>query len=375
MKAASSVCRSLKKQHVKYYDTLQKKWVARDYYIYLPKKYCEESQHILRPVIYSLHGFQGTAINFARYTAAGTLNQLAEDKNLIVVYPQGMVLEKEKGKKAFQKGFYSSWNFLPKRYYNAAKQSDYSVHHGKTYAVCNINKMNGQNPIPQQSGCRNWQGVCSWTSCYDDASYLLAVQNQLEKQFNGDSKKQYLIGISNGAMMVYRMACQYPEKFRASVAIAGTTARGMHCYDTSKPGVHNPYLKKAQTSLLVLVGSQDQVVPLTKAQEDNAPDNTYYYDHVDQLVDMWGQDMRCQKHQDINNPDILDGIRCLQYSGCGEQNNTVAYCIWGHAPKQQALNWGHVYPGRLLSGGDSSGSIEAGTAFIYRFLKDGVIGQ
>ena len=142
-----------------------------------------------------------------------------------------------------QNNFYSSWNFIAPHYYNAHRQSDTVTLNKKTFPICDLDKMQ-HNPIPKQPGCKTWQGVCAWTSCFDDTAYLLAIQKDVEKFQHGDSSKQYLVGFSNGAMMVYRMACQYPGKFTAAAAISGTMARNMHCYDTPQQIAQNPFFKK-----------------------------------------------------------------------------------------------------------------------------------
>ena len=336
-------CQQLQKSYVTYYDSLQQSEQTRPYYTYLPKQYCLETRHKERAIIYGLHGYYGTASGFALSTTEGTFNKLANQKNLIIIYPQGMTLYDNNN------NFYSSWNFIAPHHYNAQQQNDAVTHNNQELPICDLDKMK-QNPIPKQPGCKTWQGVCSWTSCFDDAAYLLAIQKNVEALQQGDPTKQYLVGFSNGAMMVYRMACQYPGKFTAAAAISGTMARNMHCYKAQPKDAQNPYLKAHQTSLLMLIGSKDKTVPLTIRQEKNAPNNHYYYGRGNRLVKLWGRDMSCRSHRTINTETVLDGIRCTEYNRCGRDNDSVAFCIWGHNNKQ-TIDWRHAYPGAKRNSG------------------------
>lgn len=341
---AGMACGRLEKQSVQYYDDLQQSTVTRSYFIYLPKAYCNAAYPEKRPVIFGVHGFYGTASGFALSTTEGALNRLAEEKHLIVVYPQGMSLALSDTQKGRYDKFYSSWNFLAPFYYNPHFQKDTAYYLNAAHNVCDVNQLQHVNPIPKQPGCHSWQGVCSWTSCYDDAGYLLAIQKQVQNSFDSDPKKQYLIGFSNGAMMVYRMACQYPEKFQGAVSIAGTSMRHMPCYNATDAQTVNPFLAKGETSLLIFIGSEDKVVPLTKTQDAAATANHYRYEYADDVLQTWQQQMHCQKKQTIDLPHFLENTQCTQYTRCGSENNSVAFCVWGNDP-QKSIDRGHNYPG------------------------------
>jgi poly(3-hydroxybutyrate) depolymerase len=334
-------CNTLIKRHISYYDTLQQTTVTRPYYIYLPKQICENKTANKHPVLFGLHGYMGTASGFALSTTEGTLNHLANEHDWIMVYPQGMTAHHQSSTDHRKDVFYSSWNFLPAKLYNASFQSDVVTNSTGSYPMCNLKKMH-HNPIPQQPGCRSWKNVCGWTSCYDDARYLLAIQHQVARHFSGDLTRQYLVGISNGAMMAYRMVCQYPGRFQSAVAIGGTTARGITC---SK---YNVAPSSQQTSLLLLFGINDTAVPMTVAQQKKATNNLYYYALAKNLVAAQAKRMGCQKKQRIQKT-ILDGVNCVQYSQCQGKSNSVAYCIWGE--RGHTINHGHTYPGTTKQNG------------------------
>ena len=379
-------CGHLVQQQITYMDTLQQHDVTRNYFLYLPERYCAEAAHNEGTVI-ALHGYQTTATGMALNSMQGSFNRLANRRGVIMAYPQGFTMVNNSV-------FYSSWNYLSPQYYTPNSQSDYSVVDSKN-PVCNISAMGSKNPIPQQPGCNTWNSICGWTSCYDDVSYILAVQSDIESRFGADPNKQYIIGFSNGADMVYRMTCQYPEKFKAAVAIAGTTSKGMLCYDQSKNST-NPNWQKGTTSLLILSGVDDHTDPLTAAQQAASPSSYWYYEFMDDLSARWSSEMNCAASQDISMPNVLDGTTCHQYSQCddpqagaGVKDNQVVYCSWGNTGTSMPSR-AHVYPGGIYGGGhcvgpsqaaslqsanlpacpimNPSDDVQGGTDFIYSFL-------
>jgi len=56
----------------------------------------------------------------------------------------------------------------------------------------------------------------------DDAGFLVALVGELARKHPVDLKRVYATGISNGAMMAYRLACERPETFAAIAPVSGT---------------------------------------------------------------------------------------------------------------------------------------------------------
>lgn len=56
----------------------------------------------------------------------------------------------------------------------------------------------------------------------DDVGFIREIVKRLSMQPGIDPKRFYASGMSNGAMMSYRLACEMPETFRAIAAVAGT---------------------------------------------------------------------------------------------------------------------------------------------------------
>lgn len=56
----------------------------------------------------------------------------------------------------------------------------------------------------------------------DDVGFIRAVVSEVTQQLRIDPARIYATGMSNGAMMAYRLACEAPDLFRAIAAVAGT---------------------------------------------------------------------------------------------------------------------------------------------------------
>ncbi len=56
----------------------------------------------------------------------------------------------------------------------------------------------------------------------DDVGFVRRILAELGAQLNIDKARIYATGMSNGAMMAYRLACEMPDVFKGIAAVAGT---------------------------------------------------------------------------------------------------------------------------------------------------------
>lgn len=56
----------------------------------------------------------------------------------------------------------------------------------------------------------------------DDVGFLTNVIARVVRQTGGDPRRVFVTGMSNGAMMAYRLACEAPQSIRAIAPVAGT---------------------------------------------------------------------------------------------------------------------------------------------------------
>lgn len=150
------------------------------------------------PVVVLLHGRPGNSGGMARLTG---MNDVAENNNFIVVYPDGIDNE---------------WN----------AQFDLSAR--------DISLAGRRSTLPQ-----------------DDVGFLQTLMGDIGVDFNIDRNRLYLGGFSNGGFMTYRMACSAGDTFAAFAAVSGNlyTELGDYCRRS------NP------TPLLIMHGTADPSVP------------------------------------------------------------------------------------------------------------------
>lgn len=166
--------------------------IGRDYGVYVPYSYTKTEKETISIVIY-LHGSGGDSNS----AYADNLDLYARKHKFFLVTPEAKRM--------------SWWYYLSTRW-------------------------NG--------GC--WEGGCCCGDT-DDVGYISAIIDDLKIKFNVG--KIYVIGISNGALMVNRIACELADKITAIATVAPTaipqncnpsqSLRVMNIHGTSDPC--NPY--------------------------------------------------------------------------------------------------------------------------------------
>jgi len=159
----------------------------RNYRIHLPANWQSG------PVVIALHGMLQSADGMDSYLG---LNQVADREGFAVVYPYGLG---------------NSWK-------------------------------DGRNPALRMT---------FWAPPGDDVQFLSKLVQALVEQRIADPARVYLVGLSNGGYMAYRMACERPDLFAAFATLSATVPTS---YRTScKPSRAIP--------VLMINGTADMVVP------------------------------------------------------------------------------------------------------------------
>lgn len=123
------------------------------------------------PVVLLLHGGRGTAAQMRRYT---DFDSLAAREGILAVYPQGLG---------------GQWN------------------DGRP-EIATLNRTAAEA---------------------NDVDFLLALVDNLVSHGLADPKRVYATGISNGAMMAMRLACEHPGRIAAFAVVAGNQPLDMEC--------------------------------------------------------------------------------------------------------------------------------------------------
>ncbi len=75
---------------------------------------------------------------------------------------------------------------------------------------------------------RTWNaGTCCGQAVKRDINDVLFIERMIDRigsTFPIDKNRIYVAGMSNGAMMAYRLACEIPDKIAAVIAVSGTLA-------------------------------------------------------------------------------------------------------------------------------------------------------
>lgn len=68
---------------------------------------------------------------------------------------------------------------------------------------------------------RGVAGIAAYDQDVDDVGFLKALVERVATTLRVDSKRVYVAGMSNGAMMAYRLACEAPDFFASAAVVAG----------------------------------------------------------------------------------------------------------------------------------------------------------
>ena len=235
----------------------------RSYTVHLPSGYTGE--HPL-PLVVVLHGGGGNAQNAIQMTG---MSAKADKEGFIVVYPNGTGRLKDR---------LLTWN--------AGFCCGYA--------------------LDQQ---------------VDDVGFIRTLIENLQQQYDIDSKKVYATGISNGAMMAYRLACELSDKIAAIAAVSGSL-------DTERCQVANPL------SVIVFHGTADMHILYDGGKPKQQLDNHPRVDPpVSHTVAFWVKHGSCSTTplQEKTGQIIRD-----TYTNCRDNTGVILYTIQGG---------GHAWPG------------------------------
>ena len=275
--------------------------LKRTFLVHLPPSY-DKSKSL--PLVIALHGGGGTGARMISLTLGG-LNTLADKDGFIVACPDG--IEKH-------------WN------------------DGRPQAISRAHK----------------DGV-------DDVGFISALIDHLDREFGIDRKRVYVTGISNGAKMSFRLACEIPDKIAAIAAVGGSMVDPVSVY--TKPS--------RPISVMVIHGTDDPLV-LWNGGPIRFPFSKRDFGRsipVPDAVKFWVTQNQC-KAEPVSTEeadlDPNDGTRVHKeiYSGGADNTEVVFYKIQGG---------GHTWPNgyQYLSEklvGKTCHDIDA-NALIWEFFK------
>jgi polyhydroxybutyrate depolymerase len=180
----------------------------------------------------------------------------------------------------------------------------------------------------------------------DDVGFISMAIEEVKTKFNVDEKRIYVTGLSNGAMMSYRLACELSDKI-AAIAPVAPLAVPMNCAP-SEP-----------VSVMDIQGTRDPCVPYEGGNGGCLESREMQ--SAKEMVDTWKNINKCSDNSIIAYQ--KGNVTCLSYNKC-EGNSEVELCT--------VEGGGHTWPsGSQYLPVDSIGSVSYDMSFdqIWDFFK------
>jgi len=161
----------------------------------------------------------------------------------------------------------------------------------------------------------------------DDVAFVRSLMEHLAGEVNVDTDRVYATGMSNGGMMVYRLASELADTFAAIAPVAGTM------------GIETCHPSRA-VSVIHFHGTDDEFVPVGGGVGRRSVTGTHHYS-VEHSIRAWVTANGCPQEPTITtlkNREV-DGTTtvCSRYGPGREQTEVALYLVHGA---------GHVWPGR-----------------------------
>ena len=175
----------------------------------------------------------------------------------------------------------------------------------------------------------------------DDVLFIKQLIDDVQARYAIDTRRVYVAGMSNGAMMAYRLACEIPDKIAAIIAVSGTLA--MDNCDAAK-----------DVPVLHIHGDQDNNVPFAGGQGSGSIAGVNHRSVPDTLELI----IRPRKSSDPEQKILNNAVRVTSYN-CSAGAPVSLYLIKGG---------GHAWPGGRGLGGSNTQIISA-SKLAWEFAK------
>jgi polyhydroxybutyrate depolymerase len=175
----------------------------------------------------------------------------------------------------------------------------------------------------------NAGSCCSYAEKHaiDDVAFIRQLIEYMTRQYHIDPSRVYVTGISNGAMMAYRLAAEIPDRIAAIAPVAGTL--------TIDPGtIHAPM------PIIHFHGTDDRFVPYAGGRGSRGVTRNSYMP-VEEAIKVWVRINQAAAIPGVEELPSLhnDGTRVIRYTyrTGRDSQNIVLYKIIGA---------GHTWPGQ-----------------------------
>ena len=247
---------------------------------------------------------------------------------------------------------------IPDSYTGSTPVSLVIALHGGVGSARNIEEQSGLTALSDQEGfllCspngykRTWNGggCCgkAQKKDIDDVGFISALIDHLVSNYNIDPKRVYLTGMSNGAFMCYRAACEIPHKIAAIAPVAGTMFT-------------SPCAPTEEVSVIHFHSYNDGSIPYQGGVGNGISD--HYNSPLDSVLNAWSAHNGCTT------------IDSLAYDG-----NDYDWRIWRNGVNGSEVqlyithDGGHSWPmgTRPTSGSDDPSQAVNANALMWAFFQ------
>jgi len=159
----------------------------------------------------------------------------------------------------------------------------------------------------------------------DDVGFIRALIEKLERELKIDSRRIFVTGFSNGAMMAYRLGCELSDKIAAAAPVAGASNV-------------EPCRPTQPLSVIIFHGTADQHVPYEGGTPKKRLDPGPRVDKpVSYAVSFWAHHDGCS---DAAEKESRGSVAREAYGQCSRQTSVEVYTIKGQGHAWRAVRGG-----------------------------------
>jgi polyhydroxybutyrate depolymerase len=196
---------------------------------------------------------------------------------------------------------------------------------------------NGSSGIGENLLTWNAGNCCGWAVAkgVDDVGFVLALLDDLARRTAVDAGRVYATGLSNGAMMAYRLAAEAPRRIAAVAGVAGAMAVARFAPPLPVPVLH---IHSVDDERALYAGGLGPAFPALRTRVFHPP--------VDDMMQRWREHDGC--------PAVPRTGKPLRGTGAADRAHTATRHSWGPCINAaRVVLWkltgaGHVWPGGRL---------------------------
>jgi polyhydroxybutyrate depolymerase len=190
----------------------------------------------------------------------------------------------------------------------------------------------------------------------DDAGFIAELLDELKQLVNVDARRVYATGMSNGAMLAYRLAAQRPDLFAAIAPVAGTLGGQVN----AQSPLDVPSPPASPVPVIMFHGTADLSIRYEGGLTDGVAAERIDLSQ-EECVQYWVHANGCDPAPQTT--ELAEGrVIRRAHAAVGNQADVIHYTLVGQ---------GHAWPGGIQPwpGADLPGTDIVATDLIWTFFK------